>query len=138
MADTKGYPSDDTRARILIVEEREGLARVLKGNLERAGHEVHVEAEGKRALLFAAEHRTDLVVLDIALPDMSGCEVCLELRRLYRPWSLPVVMLTAADEPKHHLLGFRHGADANLTIPVHSSDLVGTVAEMLHRAGPRR
>lgn len=138
MADTKGYASNDTRARILIVEEKEGLARVLKGNLERAGHEVHVEAEGKRALVFAAEHRTDLVVLDIALPDMSGCDVCVELRRLYRPWSLPVVMLTAADEPKHHLLGFRHGADANLTKPVHSSDLVGTVAEMLHRADPRR
>jgi DNA-binding response OmpR family regulator len=137
MADIKGYASDGSRARILVVEEKQGLAGVLKGNLERAGHEVHVESEGKRALVFAAEHRTDLVVLDIALPDMSGCEVCLELRRLYRPWILPVVMLTASDEPKHHLLGFRHGADANLTKPVHSSDLVGTVAEMLHRAGKR-
>jgi DNA-binding response OmpR family regulator len=137
MADTKGYSSDPPRARILVVEEKEGLARVLKGNLERAGHEVHVETEGRRALMFAAEHRTDLVVLDIALPDMSGCDVCLELRRLYLPWNLPVVMLTAANEPKHQLLGFRHGADANLTKPVHSNDLVGTVAEMLHRAEGR-
>lgn len=137
MADTKGYASDTARARILIVEEKQGLARVLKGNLERAGHDVHVETEGKRALVFAAEHRTDLVVLDVALPDMSGYDVCLELHRLYHPWSLPVVMLTASHEPRHHLLGFRHGADANLTKPVHSSDLVGTVAEMLHRAEGR-
>ena len=137
MADIKGYASDGSRARILVVEEKQGLAGVLKGNLERAGHDVHVETEGKRALAFAAEHRTDLVVLDIALPDMSGCDVCAELRRLYRPWILPVVMLTAANEPTHQLLGFSHGAEANLTKPVHSSDLVGTVAEMLHRAERR-
>lgn len=137
MADNKGYASDESRARILVVEDEDPLARLLKSHLERAGHDVHVENEGKPALAFAAEHETDLVILDLKLPDMSGYEVCLELRRLYHPWILPVLMLTALNKPKHHLLGFSHGADAYLTKPVQTSELLGTIAEMLHRAGRR-
>jgi DNA-binding response OmpR family regulator len=137
VADNKGYASDESRARILVVEDEDPLARLLKSHLERAGHDVHVENEGKPALAFAAEHETDLVILDLKLPDMSGYEVCLELRRLYHPWILPVLMLTALNKPKHHLLGFSHGADAYLTKPVQTSELLGTIAEMLHRAGRR-
>src|SRR3989442_15564762 len=67
MAENKGYASDGSRARILVVEDEEALARLLKSHLERAGHDVHVEHRGKPALVFAAEHRTDLVVLDLML-----------------------------------------------------------------------
>lgn len=133
-----GYKSDDSRARILVVEDEEALARLVKGHLERAGHDVHVANAGKPALAFAAEHRTDLVVLDLMLPDMSGYDVCVELRRLYHPWILPVVMLTALNQPKHQLLGFSHGAEAYLTKPVQTIELLGTVAVMLQRATERR
>jgi len=134
MADSKGFSSDASRARILVVEDEVALARLLKSHLERAGHEVHVEHAGKPALVFAAEHRTDLVVLDLMLPDMSGYDVCMELRRLYHPWILPVVMLTALNQPKHQLLGFSHGAHAYLTKPVQTIELLGTIAVMLNRA----
>jgi DNA-binding response OmpR family regulator len=137
VVDTKGYASDGSRARILVVEDEEALARQLKGHLERAGHDVHVEHQGKPALLFAAEHRTDLVVLDLMLPDMSGYDVCVELRRLYHPWILPVVMLTALDKPKHKLLGFSHGADVYLTKPVSTSELLSAVADLLNRVTRR-
>jgi len=135
---TSGYMSDGSRARILVVEDEEALARLVKGHLERAGHDVHVENAGKPALAFATEHRTDLVVLDLMLPDMSGYDVCVELRRLYHPWILPVVMLTALNQPKHQLLGFSHGAEAYLTKPVQTIELLGTVAVMLQRASERR
>jgi DNA-binding response OmpR family regulator len=134
MMDNKGYGSDESKARILVVEDEEALARQLKGHLERAGHDVHVENSGKPALLFAAEHRTDLVLLDLMLPDISGYDVCVELRRLYHPWIIPVVMLTALDKPKHKLLGFSHGAHAYLTKPVQTQELLSTIAEMLQRA----
>ena len=137
MADIKGT-TPDGRARILVVEDEEALARLVKSHLERAGHEVHVEHTGKQALVYAAEHRTDLIVLDIMLPDMSGYDVCVEMRRLYHPWILPVVMLTALNQPKHQLLGFSHGADAYLTKPVQSIELLGTIAVMLNRAAERR
>jgi len=134
MADSKGFSSDASRARILVVEDEVALARLLKGHLERAGHEVHVEHQGKPALVFAAEHRTDLVVLDLMLPDMSGYDVCVELRRLYHPWILPVVMPTALNQPKNQLLRFSHRAHAYLTTPVQTIELLGTIAVMLNRA----
>ena len=131
MVETSRSRSDRTQTRILVVEDEEALARLIKGHLERAGYEVRTEGRGKTAIGFAAEHWPDLVVLDLMLPDMSGYEVCLELRRLYRPWILPVVMLTALDRPKDKLLGFSHGADAYLTKPVATSELISTVAEMV-------
>lgn len=117
--------------RILIVEDEEALARHLRNHLQRAGYDVRMEHTGKGALLVAAEHWPDLVILDLVLPDISGYEVCTELRRLYRPWNLPVLMLTALNSPKHHLLGFGHGANAYLTKPVASGELVRTVATLL-------
>jgi len=126
-----------TRARILVVEDEEALARLVKNHLERAGYEVRTEGKGKPAVAVAAEHWPDLVVLDLMLPDMSGYEVCVELRRLYRPWVLPVVMLTALNQPKDKLLGYSHGADAYLTKPVATSELVSTVAEMLSHVDRR-
>ena len=64
--------------------------------------------------------------------------MCAELRRLYHPWILPVVMLTALNKPKHKLLGFSHGAETYLTKPVQTIELLGTIAVMLHRAAERR
>lgn len=138
MTGNSGYASDGSRARILVVEDEEALARLVKSHLERAGHDVHVENQGKPALVFATEHRPDLVVLDLMLPDMSGYDVCVELRRLYHPRILPVVILTGLNQPKHELLGFNHGAEAYLTKPVQTIELLGTVAVMLHRAAERR
>lgn len=131
MAENLRPGRDRTRARILVVEDEDALASLIKNHLERAGWEVRTEGRGRPAIAFAVEHWPDLVVLDLMLPDMSGYEVCVELRRLYRPWVLPVVMLTALDRPKDKLLGFSHGADAYLTKPVAASELVSTVAEML-------
>ena len=68
---------------------------------------------------------------------MSGYEVCLELRRLYHPWILPVVMLTALNQPKNKLLGFSHGAEAYLTKPVPTSELLSTIEAMLSRVERR-
>ena len=126
-------PADRTRAQILIVEDDESLARLVKSHLDRAGYEAHAELEGKSALTFAAENNVDLVILDLVLPDMSGYEICLELRRMYHPWILPVVMLTALSRPKDKLLGFSHGAEAYLMKPVAAAELLSTVGDLLGR-----
>lgn len=110
------------------------MARLVRSHLERAGYEAHAEHSGKSALVFAADHRIDLVVLDLVLPDLSGYVVCTELRALYHPWILPVVMLTALNQAKDKLLGFSHGAEAYLTKPVAASEFLSTVEAMLCRA----
>ena len=131
MADSEAGNAGSIHGRLLIVEDEEALARHLGNHLQRAGYEVRMEHTGKAGLVVAAEHWPDLVLLDLVLPDISGYEVCTELRRLYRPWHLPVLMLTALNSPKHRLLGFGHGADAYLTKPVSSGELLRTVATLL-------
>jgi len=131
LVDNEAGKAAQTQGRILIVEDEEALARHLGCHLGRAGYEVRMERSGKAGLLLIAEHWPDLVLLDLVLPDISGFEVCTELRRLYRPWHLPVLMLTALNSPKHRLLGFGHGADAYLTKPVSSGELLRTVETLL-------
>ena len=119
------------RKRILIVEDEETLARYLKRHLESQGFEVHTETHGAKALLYAAEYRPDLAILDLMLPDMSGYDVCRELRRLYRPWKIPILMLTAMAEPIDKARGFGSGSDAYLTKPCDREEVSRAVVALL-------
>ena len=119
------------RKQILIVEDDEPLARLLKARLQSIGYEAHAETIGKQALQWAAEHRCNLVILDVNLPDCSGYQVARELRKLYHPWTLPILMLTVKDKPVDQLRGFAHGADAYLTKPFDSAELFETVTLLI-------
>lgn len=121
----------ETRGRILIVEDDDALARVTKLRLESEGYSVHTEPNGAKSLGWAADHTVDLVILDLRLPDMSGYEVCKQLRRIQHPWAVPVLMLTAMQEPVDQLKGFVHGADAYLTKPCEPDELLKTISRLL-------
>ena len=101
-----------------------------------AGYDAHAEHSGQAALAYAAEHRPDAVTLDVRLPDMSGYEVCQELRRLYHRWDVPIVMVTAMDRPMDELRGLAHGADAYMTKPFEFSELLRTLSLLLGRESP--
>lgn len=122
--------------RILIVEDNEALARGLRLQLEERGFQVHTESLGSKALGFVAEHPVDLVILDVKLPDMSGYDVCKQLRRISQPWMIPVLILTAMKEPVDQLRGFAHGADAYLTKPFEISELLKTISLLLKGVTP--
>ncbi len=117
--------------KILIVEDDQPLAHILQLQLKSRGFEVHTETYGRKALNYAAENPVDLVILDLKLPDLDGYEVCKELRRLYNPWALPVLMLTGLNEPIDQLRGFAHGADAYLTKPCEPEELEKTIGLLL-------
>lgn len=120
--------------RILVVEDEAAEARLLQLLLESAGYEVHSEGRGTSAITYAAEHRLDLIILDLRLPDMGGYDVCRELRRLLHPWVVPMVMLTGMDKPIDQLRGFAHGADAYLTKPCESDELLKTISSLLNES----
>lgn len=119
------------RKRILIVEDDQPLAELLALQLEEEGFEAHWEPRGATALNYASDHQLDLVILDLRLPDMSGYEVAKQLRQLYHPWVLPLLMLTGMDKPVDQLRGFAYGADAYLTKPYDPDELMRTISLLL-------
>ncbi len=124
---------EESKKQILIVEDFEALARALRTLLELSGFEVHTEGSGHSALSYAAEHHPDLVILDLGLPDINGYQVCRALRKQYHASVVPVVMLTARDQPVDQLRGFGHGADAYLTKPCEPEELLKAVSRLLGR-----
>lgn len=123
--------TEGTSQRILVIEDDQGMAELLKSRLESAGFQVQTEGRGGAGLSQAQEHRPDLVILDLRLPDMGGYEVCTKLRKLYDRWDVPILMLTGMDKPIDELRGFAHGADAYLTKPYEPTELLKTVAVLL-------
>ena len=117
--------------RILIVEDDESVAIMVKTRLESEGFEAHAAASGAVALVYAAERRPDLVILDVKLPDIGGYQVARELRKIYHPWDVPILMLTGMDRPVDELRGFAYGADAYLTKPYDATEWLKTIAVLL-------
>jgi two-component system phosphate regulon response regulator PhoB len=116
-----------TRKRLLVVEDEEALARLLKWHLETVGFDVATVTTGAEALRLAAEQQPDLVILDLRLPDMHGYDVARQLRKLFHPWVVPILMLTGMDQPIDQLRGFAHGADAYLTKPYEPAEVLRIV-----------
>ncbi|MEU5896480.1 response regulator transcription factor [Streptomyces venezuelae] len=120
--------------RILVVDDDPTVAEVVSGYLDRAGYDVDRAGDGPTALARAAEHRPDLVVLDLMLPGMDGLEVC---GRLRAQGPVPVIMLTARGDEGDRILGLEVGADDYVTKPFSPRELVLRVESVLRRVRPR-
>ena len=90
---------------VLVVEDEAALATMLRYNLEKQGYRVEEAADGQEALTRIAETQPDLVLLDWMLPQMSGLEVCRQIRRRSATRDLPVIMVTARTEDQDAVLG---------------------------------
>jgi DNA-binding response OmpR family regulator len=105
---------------ILVVDDEEAIAEAVRARLESEGYQVVVAYDGPQAIKLHAEHRPDLVVLDLMLPGMDGLEVCQVIQR--NSWT-PVLMLTARTEEADKVTGFAVGADDYLTKPFSMREL---------------
>lgn len=119
------------RERILVVEDEKDVAGMLKIRLESAGFSVQTVDCGEAALRQVQENQPELVILDLRLPDIQGYQVCKEIRTRLGPWSPEVLMLTAMAEPIDKARGFAFGADAYMTKPFDSAELLRTVRLLL-------
>ena len=122
--------------KILVIEDDPTIAQSLRVRLESVGFEVHTEDCGKMGLRYATEYEPHLVILDLKLPDMSGYEVCKQLRKFTHQWAVPILMLTGMDEPIDQLRGFAHGADAYLTKPYEPAELLKTIKLLIGEMTP--
>ena len=125
---------DITTARILVVEDEESLAETVRYNLEREGYAVAIAPDGRRALdRFRAEDPS-LVILDLMLPEMSGLDVCRQIRQIS---TVPIIMVTAKDSEADKVSGLEIGADDYVTKPFSVRELVSRVGAHLRRAEMR-
>ncbi len=115
---------------ILVVEDDRKIAKVVKVYLEGEGFKVITAEKGKEALDFALKESLSLVILDLMLPDMSGEEVCQELREI---GEFPIIMLTAKSSEEERVAGFALGADDYVVKPFSPRELVARVKAVLKR-----
>jgi DNA-binding response OmpR family regulator len=115
---------------VLVVEDEEAIAEAVGARLRSEGYRVIVAGDGPQAIALHAEHRPDLVVLDLMLPGMDGLDVCQEIQR--EGWT-PVLMLTARTEEADKVAGFAVGADDYLTKPFSLRELAARVKAILRR-----
>jgi DNA-binding response OmpR family regulator len=120
--------------RVLVVEDDEAIADVLRRSLRAEGHEVRSAADGVEALRAAEEFAPDLVVLDLGLPRLDGLEVA---KRLRADSDVPILMLTARTETEDRVEGLDSGADDYLPKPFERAELLARIRALLRRRPPR-
>jgi len=116
---------------ILVVEDDKKISKVVKVYLEGEGYRVMTADNGKDALKAALKDIPSLVILDLMLPDISGEEVCQELREI---GDFPIIMVTAKSSENERVAGFALGADDYVVKPFSPRELVARVKAVLKRA----
>ena len=127
--------ADESARTVLVVDDEPTIVEVVGRYLERAGYEAYEAGDGPQALRVAAEHRPDLVVLDVMLPGIDGIEVMRQLRERPGP-PIAVILLTARGEESDRLVGLRHGADDYVVKPFSPAELVARIDAVLRRVLP--
>ena len=117
-------------ARVLVVEDEESFSDALSYMLRKEGFEVSVAPTGTDALTEFDRTGADIVLLDLMLPEMSGTEVCRELRQRSR---VPIIMVTARDSEIDKVVGLEIGADDYVTKPYSPRELVARIRAVLRR-----
>jgi len=120
--------------RVLVIEDDPDIVELLRYNLEKEGFEVAAGEDGESGLRTLRGERWDLLILDLMLPQLSGLEVCKEVRRDPGLEKLPVIMLTARGEETDRVIGLELGADDYVTKPFSVREVVARVKALLRRA----
>jgi two-component system, OmpR family, alkaline phosphatase synthesis response regulator PhoP len=121
--------------RILIVDDEPNIVISLEYLMRREGFETAVAGDGEAALAALEKAPADLVILDVMLPRMNGFEVCRRIRADPRWRSLRILMLTAKGRDTEVEKGLGLGADAYVTKPFSTKDLVAQIRALVDAAG---
>jgi DNA-binding response OmpR family regulator len=118
--------------RVLLIEDEESIAEMLRGFFERAGFRLVHAANGEDGLARLAERPPQVVLLDLNLPGIDGVEVCRRIRATGS--DVPVIMLTARDSEVDKVVGLELGADDYVTKPFSPRELLARVKAVLRRS----
>ena len=117
--------------KILVVEDEKKIAEIVRAYLIKDGFKVTVAETGKNAISLL-KNGFDLIILDLMLPDISGEDICVTIRK---DSDVPIIMLTAKSEEDDRIKGLGLGADDYVVKPFSPRELVARVKALLRRAG---
>ncbi|WP_434585758.1 response regulator transcription factor [Klebsiella sp. R390] len=117
--------------KILLVEDDDDIATLLRLNLQDEGFQIVHEADGAQALVQLEKSSWDAVILDLMLPHVDGLEICRRIRQMTR--YLPVIIISARASETHRVLGLEMGADDYLAKPFSIIELVARVKALFRR-----
>src|SRR5688572_15015449 len=117
-------------ARVLVVDDVPANVRLLEARLSAEYFDVTTAHSGAEALAACERAECDIVLLDVMMPDMDGFEVCRRLKNNPATHHIPVVMVTALDQPSDRVTGLQAGADDFLTKPVSDIALIARVRSL--------
>jgi len=123
--------------RILVVDDEPDLLELVRLNLDQAGFRVETADSGGAALDALRKSPPDLMILDLMLPDLSGTEVCREVRATPELAHLPIIMLTARADEVDRVVGLELGSDDYVTKPFSPRELTLRVKAVLRRRQPQ-
>jgi len=121
------------KKRILLIEDEEDIAALIKLQAEISGYKLHVEVDGINGFLAAEREKPDLVILDIMLPGQNGLDVCRKMKNSPSLKSIPVIILSAKSEELDVILGLELGADDYVAKPFSPKILFSRIKAVMRR-----
>lgn len=116
--------------RILVIDDEFGILEVVEAYLKKDGFEVYTATNGKQGLMTFLHMPVDLIVLDLMLPDLSGEEICRQIREKSQ---IPIIMLTAKKDEEDRIRGLELGADDYIQKPFSPRELVMRIHAIIRR-----
>ena len=124
------------KSKLLLIEDEDSLAYTLKTFFEKKNFNVEIVKDGEDALFQAESMKPDVVLLDWMLPNMSGLEICRQIRTARDIKKTPIIFLTAKGEEEDKLRGLDTGADDYMTKPFSQMELLARINALLRRSNP--
>lgn len=123
--------------KLLLIDDEPAIQTLVRLVMEADGWQVLVAGEGARGLDLAREQKPDVILLDVALPDVSGLEICRQLKADSTTSSVPIAMLTAMAQETDRRAAMALGADDYVTKPWRPAALIARVSSLMERRGRR-
>jgi two-component system KDP operon response regulator KdpE len=121
------------RPHILVVDDEPQITRVLRTSLNAQGYEIRVANDGETALEIVKDFAPDLVITDLAMPNMNGIELCRRLRKMSQ---VPILVLSVRGEERSKIEALDSGADDYVTKPFSTGELLARIRAALRRSPP--
>ncbi len=115
---------DPSEFTILVVDDEPINRQVLRSQLEMVGYRVEVAIDGLQGLKLLEKLNPQVILLDVMMPRLSGYQTCYRIRQKYSASEMPIILLTAKDQPEDTVRGFQHGANDYLTKPFSREELL--------------